>query len=158
MKTPTLETLAEKEAFVREAIATADEHRRKKRFKEGIELLVEALKYGIDRATIYFRLGNVYIDAGDLSRAEYAYKRALDVDPHHANAMHNLSIVYKRQRKIDLYVRTYKKAQRMAIRYPKSSRLAPEVKSTLRRDAWKLLGIILVVVVAAVALVLVLRR
>jgi tetratricopeptide (TPR) repeat protein len=157
-QTPALETLAEQEAFVREAIAAADEHRKKKRYKEGIDLLVEALRYGIDRATIYFRLGNIYIDAGDLSRAEYAYKRALEVDPRHANAMHNLAIVYKRQRKIDLYVRTYKKSQRLAIRYPKASPLTPGVKKTLRRDAWKLLGIILVVVIAAIALVVALRR
>jgi len=158
MRTQPPETVAEQEAFVRDAIIAADQHRKKKQYKEGIAMLVDALRYGIDRATVYYRLGNIYIDAGDLSRAEYAYKRALDVDPRLANAMHNLAIVYKRQRKIDLYVRTYKKAQRLAIRFPKKAELNPEVKSTLRRDAWKLLGIILVVVVAAIAAVVALRR
>ncbi|UCF10488.1 MAG: tetratricopeptide repeat protein [Candidatus Bipolaricaulota bacterium] len=158
MQTQELETLAEQERFVREAIEKADEHRKKKRFKEGIDLLVEALRFGLEKETIYFRLGNIYIDAGDLNRAEYAYKRALEVEPHYANAMHNLAIVYKRQKKIDLYVRTYKKSQRMAIRYPKRSNLSPEVKGTLRRDAWKLFGIVLAVIIAAVAVVAILRR
>jgi tetratricopeptide (TPR) repeat protein len=158
MQTPELVSLAEQEDFVRDAIVKADGHRKKKEFKDGIELLVEALRFGIEKATIYYRLGNIYVDAGDLNRAEYAYKRALEVDPHYANAMHNLAIVYKRQKKLDLYVRTYKKSQRMAIRYPRSSNLSSEVKSTLRRDAWRLFGIVLVVILAAVAVVAILRR
>ena len=129
----------EQEAFVKEALERAEEMRKKKRYKEGISLLVEALKYGINKAMIYYRLGNIYIDGGDLGRAEYAYKRALEVNPHHTNAMHNLAIVYKRQKKVSLYVKTYKKSQRMELRYPRQVNLAPEEKSRLRRFSFRVL-------------------
>lgn len=118
--------------FVQQALAQAEKHRKKKEYKEGISLLVEALRYGIDKAQIYYRLGNIYIDGEDFNRAEYAYKRALDVDPHHVNAMHNLAIVYKRQKKISLYVKTYKKSQRMEIRHPRKSNLNADQKKHLR--------------------------
>ena len=129
MSTPTLQTREEQVAFVRDAIARADNLRKDKQFKEAISLLVEALQYGIDKATLYYRLGNVYFDGADLSRAEYAYNRALELNPKHVNAMHNLAVVYKRQKKVSLYVKTYKKAQRMALRYPKN----PEFSATDKR-------------------------
>ena len=132
MSTPALQTREEQAAFVREAITRADELRREKRFQEAISLLVEALQYGIDKATLYYRLGNVYFDGADLSRAEYAYNRAIEVDPKHLNAMHNLAVVYKRQKKISLYVKTYKKSQRMALRYPRNPKLSPGEKRRIR--------------------------
>jgi len=126
-------TREEQEAFVRDALARSETCRKKKAYKEGISLLVEALKYGIDKAMVYYRLGNIYIDGGDLARAEYAYKRALEVDPHHVNAMHNLAIVYKRQRKVSQFVKTYKKSQRMELRRPRKAELNPQQKTRLRR-------------------------
>ncbi|MBT9166437.1 MAG: hypothetical protein DDT25_01122 [Chloroflexi bacterium] len=82
---------------------------------------------------IYYRLGNLYIDGGDLNWAEYAYKRAIEVDPHHANAMHNLALVYKQQRKISLYMKTYKESQRMAYLHRRqSARLPLEEKHQAR--------------------------
>jgi len=133
MSTQDLTTREEQEAFVAEALKRGERLRKKKEYKEGISVLVEALKYGIDKAMIYYRLGNIYIDGGDIGRAEYAYKRALEVDPHHANAMHNLAIVYKRQKKLSLYVKTYKKSQRLALRYPRNVNLNPDQKAKLRR-------------------------
>jgi tetratricopeptide (TPR) repeat protein len=132
MSTPTLQTREEQTAFVREAMTQADELRREKRFEEAISLLVDALQYGIDKSALYYRLGNVYFDGADLSRAEYAYNRALEVDPKHVNAMHNLAVVYKRQKKISLYVKTYKKSQRMALRYPKNPELSKDEKRRIR--------------------------
>jgi len=129
----------EQEAFVAEALDRAEALRRRKDYKAGISLLVEALKYGIDKAMIYYRLGNLYIDGGDLNRAEYAYKRALEVEPHYANAMHNLAIVYKRQKKISLYVKTYKKSQRMELRHPRNVNLSVKKKNRLRRLSLKVL-------------------
>jgi len=129
----------EQEAFVTEALDRAEALRRRKDYKAGISLLVEALKYGIDKAMIYYRLGNLYIDGGDLNRAEYAYKRALEVEPHYANAMHNLAIVYKRQKKISLYVKTYKKSQRMELRHPRNVNLSVKKKNRLRRLSLKVL-------------------
>ncbi len=150
-------TREEQEAFVKEALERAEGLRKKKQYKEGISLLVEALKYGINKAMIYYRLGNIYIDGGDLGRAEYAYKRALEVNPHHTNAMHNLAIVYKRQKKVSLYVKTYKKSQRMELRYPRQVNLAPQEKKRLRRFSlrvlfWFLIGGALLVLIVYLAL------
>ena len=136
---------------------TSEKLRKKKQYKEGISLLVEALKYGINKAMIYYRLGNIYIDGDDLGRAEYAYKRALEVNPHHTNAMHNLAIVYKRQKKVSLYVKTYKKSQRMELRYPRQVNLASEEKRRLRRFSlrvlfWFLIGGALLVLILYLAL------
>jgi len=132
MSTPALQTREEQLAFVQEAMEKADELRRGKQFREAISLLVEALQYGIDKANLYYRLGNVYFDGGDLGRAEYAYNRALEVDPKHVNAMHNLAVVYKRQKKISQYVKTYKKSQRMALRYPPNPTLSAAQKRRAR--------------------------
>ena len=139
MNMEALETREEQEAFVQDALKQSEALRKKKEYKEGISLLVEALRYGIDKATIYYQLGNIYIDGDDFNRAEYAYKRALDIDPHHSNAMHNLSIVYKRQKKVALYVKTYKKSQRMELRSPRKGNLAPEQKVHLRRLSIRIL-------------------
>jgi tetratricopeptide (TPR) repeat protein len=137
MSTPVLQTREEQTAFVQEAIQRSEELRRAKRFQEAIPLLVEALQYGIDNATLYYRLGNVYFDGADLSRAEYAYNRALEVDPKHVNAMHNLAVIYKRQKKISLYVKTYKKSQRMGLRYPKNPEFSAGEKRRIRLRSGK---------------------
>ena len=151
-----LTDIEEQREFVENALVQAEKHRKKKEYKEGISLLVEALRYGIDKAQIYYRLGNIYIDGEDYNRAEYAYKRALDVDPHHVNAMHNLAIVYKRQKKISLYVKTYKKSQRMELRYPRKTQLKPEQKKYLRMLSVKiLLGMLAAGGIIAVILILV---
>lgn len=139
MNGTTLLSNEDKAAFVREALANAEEHRKAGEYKEGISLLVEALKYGVDRATVYYKLGNLYINAGDLTRAEYVYKRALEFDPKHTNAMHNLSIVYKRQKKISLYVKTYKRSQRMALRHPRNYKLDRAAKKRVRILSGKIL-------------------
>lgn len=123
------------ERICREALERAEELRREGKYREGIELLVEALKYGIEKPMIYFRLGNLYFDAGDLSRAEYAYKRAIEEDPKFASAYHNLGVVYRRQGKIGLSVKMLKKARRLELLYPRPKReeLSMVEKRTLLR-------------------------
>jgi len=144
--------------FVEQALDQAEKHRKKKEYKQGISLLVEALRYGIDKAQIYYRLGNIYIDGDDFNRAEYAYKRALEIDPHYVNAMHNLAIVYKRQKKVSLYVKTYKKSQRMEIRHPRKSELDQTQKKHLRRLSLKImLGMLAIGGIIAIVMVLVWR-
>ena len=138
-ETQILTDFDEQREFVERALAKSEKHRKKKEYREGISLLVEALRYGIDKAQIYYRLGNIYIDGDDFNRAEYAYKRALDVDPHHVNALHNLAIVYKRQKKVSQFVKTYKKAQRMEIRHPRKTKLDQTQKKHLRRLSVKIM-------------------
>jgi len=125
--------------LVQDALRYAEELRRQKRHKEAIDLLVDLLRYGEEKAAIYFRLGNVYFDAGDLSRAEYAYQRAIQEDPHHASAHHNLGVVYRKQGKIAESVKMLKKARRLEIRYPKKVELTPAQKKAILRLAWPMM-------------------
>ncbi|MBC7317899.1 tetratricopeptide repeat protein [Candidatus Bipolaricaulota bacterium] len=141
-------TAGERRELVAKALVRAEELRRQKRHKEAIDLLVDLLRYGEEKAMIYFRLGNVYFDAGDLARAEYAYQRAIQEDPHHASAHHNLGVVYRKQGRIAESVKMLKKARRLEIRYPKKVELTPEQKKAILRLAWPMM----VVPVALIAL------
>jgi tetratricopeptide (TPR) repeat protein len=152
MSSDVLKTREEQTAFVHDALERAEVLRRRKDYGSAISLLVEALRYGIDKAKLYYRLGNVYVDGGDLARAEYAYNRALEIDPHFVNAMHNLAVVYRRQKKISLYVKTYKKSQRLAIRRPHKTDFDPTQKKRIRwlsgkTFLWLLGGAVLLLVI-----------
>ena len=158
MSTESPKSPEERVACVEEGLARAEELRKARSYNEGIRLLVDVLQYGLEKAKIYYRLGNLYVDAGDLARAEYAYKRALEVDPKHTNAMHNLAVVYKRQKKVSLFVKTYKQAQRMALRRPHSPPLAPSDKVRLRRLGLRIiLGVVAGGLLFLVVLLIVLR-
>lgn len=124
---------------MRQALAKAEELRRAQRHKEAIDLLVDLLRYGEEKATIYFRLGNIYFDAGDLARAEYAYHRAIQADPRHASAHHNLGVVYRKQGRIAESVKMLKKARRLEMRYPHPVDLSPEQRKALWRLAWPMM-------------------
>lgn len=118
METPETTSAEENKRFVDHALDRAEALRQAGAYDEGIRLLNDALARDVDHAAIYFRLGNLYIDQGDLDRAERAYRRVLELDPNHSRAKNNLAVVYKRQGRIHLFVRTYKEAQRMAFRLP----------------------------------------
>ena len=139
MSTQVLKTREDQLNYVREALDRAEELRKKNQHKEAVSLLVDALRYGIEKAALYYRLGNIYFDQQDLTRAEYAYKRALEVDSKHVNAMHNLAVVYKRQKKMSLYVKTYKKSQRLALTRPRNVDLSSSQKRHLRWLSGKVL-------------------
>lgn len=139
---------------VEKALEEAERLRREGHYREGIELLIDALKYGQEKAKIYFRLGNLYFDLGDLERAEYSYKRAIEHDPEHVNAHHNLSVVYRRQGRIGEYVKLRKRALRLAARRPPE--LPEEQVHRARKLALKifLVGIGLLTLLALVAFLL----
>lgn len=124
---------------MRKALERAEELRRARRHKEAVDLLVEVLRYGEEKAAVYFRLGNVYFDAGDLSRAEYAYQRTIQEDPRHASAHHNLGVVYRKQGRIAESVKMLKKARRLEIRYPKKVELTPEQRRFVWQVAWPMM-------------------
>ena len=128
------------------ALGRAEELRRAGRHEEGIDLLLGVLRYGEAKAQVLFRLGNLYFDRGDLTRAEHAYRRATEEDPHHASAHHNLGVVYRRQGKIAQSVRMLKKAQWLDLRYPRRVDLAPEERQVARRWARRSLVVPLLVV------------
>ena len=121
-------------------------------------MLSDVLRYGIDKAQVYFRLGNLYFDAGDLTRAEQAYKRAIEEDPTHASAHHNLGVVYRRQGDIVRSIRMLKKARKLEIRHPRQVALTPEQKSFLKRMALPMLVVPVLALIAVLLLIYVLTR
>lgn len=103
---------------VSEVLGRADALRQAGRYSDAVRVLADILEGEAESASAYYCLGNVYIDSGDLARAEAAYRRAIDLEPHHANALNNLAVVYKRQNRINLFVKTYRRAQREAAKAP----------------------------------------
>ncbi len=109
-------TKDEKKGEVEKALEQADIYRKEKRFQKGIDLLLDALRCQVEEDQIYYRLGNIYYNAGDLDRAEYAYQRAIEKNKKHVNAHHNLGVVYKRKGRIWEFVKMKKKATILAIK------------------------------------------
>lgn len=149
--------LAEPERLkkVQETLEQSERLRQEKRYQEGIDLLIEALKYGTNKAQIYFRLGNIYYDAGDFSHAEYAYRKAIDHDPHHVNAHHNLAVVYKKQGRIAESIKMRKRASSLARQHPDKVQLNKEQVKQIRSYANKVIifvGILLAVVIVVILL------
>jgi tetratricopeptide (TPR) repeat protein len=107
---------AAKERAVDVALERAERCRVAGQYEEGIRVLADALDLGVDCAMIHFRLGNLFIDQGNLGEAERAYLKAIELDPHHAATTNNLAVIYKRTGRMALYVKTYKRAQRLELR------------------------------------------
>lgn len=149
-------TEPERRARVEEALKVGEELRRAKEYDKGIDILVEALQYGVEKAKIYFRLGNIYFDANKLDHAEYAYRRAIDLDPTHVNAHHNLSVVLRKQGKLSEAIRMKRHAERLAMQYPQQVQLTPEQIERARQFARRWLIGLGIVVVGIVLLVIVL--
>ncbi len=144
----------ERRARVEAALKLSEELRQAKEYDKGIDILIEALQYGVEKAKIYFRLGNIYFDAGKLDHAEYAYRRAIDLDPTHVNAHHNLSVVLRKQGKLSESLRLRRQAERLALQYPQQVQLTPEQIEHARRLARRwLIGIGIVVGIVIVGLI-----
>ncbi|MCL6642417.1 MAG: tetratricopeptide repeat protein [Candidatus Bipolaricaulota bacterium] len=147
-------TEPERRARVEEALRVGEELRQTKEYDKGIDILVEALQYGVEKAKIYVRLGNIYFDAGKLEHAEYAYRRAIDLDPTHVNAHHNLSVVLRKQGKLSEAIRMRRIAERLALEHPQRVQLAPEQIEQARRFARRwLIGVGIALGILIVALI-----
>jgi tetratricopeptide (TPR) repeat protein len=140
------------------ALARAEELRKEKRYDEGITLLRDALRYGIEQAQLHYRLGNLYYDAGKYEEAEYAYRQAITHDPLHINAHYNLGVVYRRMGRMDESIKMRKKANALARRHPERVRVRPEQVKYARRYARNFfLGGLLFVVLLVLVLLWLLR-
>ncbi len=154
MNSPSPLSEPERRARVTEALAQGEELRKTKEYDKSVDVLVEALQYGIDKAKVYFRLGNVYFDAGKLDHAEYAYRRAIEEDPNHVNAHHNLSVVVRKQGKIAEAVRLHRHANRLALKNPQQVQLSLEQTERARRFARRwLIGVGIAVGILIIALI-----
>jgi len=135
-------SLAEREEKVTEALEKAQELRKQENYNQGIEKLTSALELDVKKDRVYYRLGNIYFDSGDLDRAEYAYKRAIEVNDEHVNAQHNLAVVYRKQGKISKSVKQRKKANKIELKNPKDPDLTDEERSYAKWFAVKLILLI----------------
>ena len=126
------------EEHIEQALKKAEQLRRKKQYKEGIDLLVDVLETGILKSRVYYRLGNIYYDMGKLDLAEYAYKKAIEFEPEHVNAHYNLSVLYKRKGNIDASAKMLRKAYLLELKHPrKHKELTPEQRKWARAIAAK---------------------
>lgn len=143
---------------IEQALQKAEYLRRKKQYREGIDLLVDVLESGILKSKIYCRLGNIYYDMGGLDLAEYAYKRAIKFEPKHVNAHHNLSVVYKAKGNVDASAKMLRKAYSLELKYPgKHKELSLDQRKWARTIAAKqgiLAGGVAIVVFVVVYLIL----
>lgn len=131
-------SLSEKKEKVSSSLEKAKNLRKQGDYKEGIDLLLDALKLGVNEDEIYYRLGNIYYDSGDMDRAEYSYERAVEKNEKHANAQHNLAVVYKKLGKISKSVKQRKKAKKISLKNPKDPDLSDEARSYAKWLAFKL--------------------
>lgn len=123
---------------VEQVLEEVERLRRKKQYKEGIDLLVDVLEAGILKPRIYYRLGNIYYDMGRLDLAEYAYKRAIEFEPEHVNAHYNLSVLYKRKGNVDASAKMLRKAYSLELKHPgKHKELTPGQRKWARAIAAK---------------------
>ena len=111
-------SVQQKAKRVKKAIEVSNIHREQKQFHKGIAILREALQYQTQVDQVYYRLGNIYYDSGDLDQAEAAYKRAIEINAEHVSAHHNLSVVYKRKGTLFKFVEMIKKSKRLSIKKP----------------------------------------
>jgi len=123
---------------VEAALSQAKALRRAKRYNEAAELLLSALNHGVQADRILFQLGNVFFDAGDLSRAEYSYRRATEENPQHVNALHNLAVVYHKQGKVAESVKLQRQAVQLGLQgKPQANTIEPEVAGWARKIAYR---------------------
>lgn len=151
-------TEPERRARVEQALKMGEELRKAKEYDQGIDVLIEALQYGVEKAKIYFRLGNIYFDAGKLDHAEYAYRRAIDLDPTHINAHHNLSVVLRKQGRLSEAISMRRRAQLLAFKNPQRVELTPEQVDQARQLARRWLIVVGIALVMLVVGLIVLSR
>lgn len=122
-----------------ESLAQAKTLRRQKRFDEAAALLLASLERGTLADKIFFQLGNIYFDAGDIGRAEHSYRRATEVNPDYASAFYNLGAVYKRQKKTAASIQAQRRAMMLELlgKSRNSPTLSPEAAQWARRMSYQ---------------------
>ncbi|MFB6214675.1 MAG: tetratricopeptide repeat protein [Candidatus Bipolaricaulia bacterium] len=135
--------LSEREERVSKSLEKAQELREEGNYDRGKDELLDALKLKAKKDQVYYRLGNIFFDSGDLDRAEQAYKKAIEEKEEHANAQHNLAVVYKQQGKISKSIKQRKKANKIELQNPKDPDLTEEEKSYAKKFAIKFVLLIL---------------
>lgn len=136
--------MAGNETSIEEVLSSAKALRRRQRYDEAVAILLDALQCGVQVDRIFFHLGNIFFDKGDLFRAEYSYRRAVEENPKHINALHNLAVVCKRQGKVAESVKLQRKVLLLELRHKPQgeTKLPTEAARWGRQLAWR--GLIVV--------------
>lgn len=96
-------------------IAAAKTAREERRYAEAIGILQTAMASRQQLDALYYQLGNVYYDAGDLDAAEQAYRRVIELNPNHVNAHHNLGVLLKRTGRLGEAVQVRRRGLRIKL-------------------------------------------
>lgn len=131
-------SLSEKKERVEDLLKKGQKLREEGDYNQGIDVLLEALELGVKQDEVYYRLGNTFYDADDLDRAEYSYERAIEENEEHANAQHNLAVVYREQGRIDDSVKQRKRANKIQINNPKDPDLSDDDRTFVKKLALKM--------------------
>ncbi|HHY97365.1 MAG TPA: tetratricopeptide repeat protein [Firmicutes bacterium] len=148
----------ELQARVKQALAEAENLRQQGRCQEGLDLLSDVLAFGIMRADIHYRMGNLYFDLGDLDSAERAYRKAIECNPEHVNAHHNLAVVCKRKGKLDEAVRLRRRAFALEMKHPPKPPQGADEDNTKRLSPVRVGASIWLIIGIGIALLLFLRH
>ncbi|MFO8034607.1 MAG: tetratricopeptide repeat protein [Candidatus Bipolaricaulota bacterium] len=151
-------TEAGRQELCERALEQAEQLRIEERYQEGIDILVEALKYGLRKPLVYLRLGNLYFHSGDLAQAESSFKRAIDENPHYASAYNNLGVVYRKQERFRDSVRYLAKARRLNARGGITGKPSDKHKQSSGRRAFPMRALPIVIIVILMIIALLLAR
>lgn len=80
-------------------------------------------------------LGDLYGRRGDLERAEWHFKKAIEINPHYADAMHNLANTYVQMGRYDEAIELYQEALKNKPSLWQSEEQIKRVKEYLEKSA-----------------------
>jgi len=81
--------------------------------KEAIEAHKACIEIAPKHAKFHYYLGNLYLKQGDLERAHFEYRQALDLNPGLAGAYNNLGVTYESMGRVEDAMAAYQEAIRV---------------------------------------------
>ena len=76
---------------------------------EQTAMIQQALKNNPDDPVLHFKMGNIYLGQGEISKAIGQFKNALKIQPQFAPAQYNLALAYAAGKQYDKAIESFKK-------------------------------------------------
>lgn len=99
-------------------LSDAETEKANKNWDKAAELYTKAIEMGADDAEIYFKQGDVLINAGKLQQAAESFRAAVSRDPLHENSHASLGYVYGELGNLDSSLNAYKNALEISPEKP----------------------------------------